>query len=218
MLLSTLEYAAYLSYTPRGTTKEAEQSQRIMSFLKQETTVSTKDMKNIQMSEVIARNLKKEIENLPFTNFFGEDVSLVPVPKSSLMKLGTLWVPQRLVQALCKVNLGKEFNCLIRTQPVNKSAYARGADRPKPIDHYKTIDVQKGLEIPKIILLVDDVITRGATVLGAASRLREAFPNVSIRAFAVLRTVSNQEEFSGINSPRIGNINLMPDGSTQRYP
>lgn len=215
MLLSTLEFATYLSYAPYGTTKEATQSKNIMYLLKQEIPVFNPP---IQMSEFIAKNLKTELQNLPFANFFGEDVSLVPVPKSSLMQKETLWVPQKLVQALCKFGLGKEFNCLVRTKAVNKAAVAKPKDRPKAIDHYSTIEVQKNLEPPKNILLVDDVITRGATLLGSASRLCEAFPSVPIRAFAVLRVITNPNEFSKINSPVVGDIKLKPDGNTQRSP
>lgn len=165
MLLSTLDYAAYLSYTPRGTTEEAIRSKQIMHLLKQDSIAPTK---RIPMSELIAENLGDKLGKLPFANFFGEDVSLVPVPKSSLMKMGTLWVPKRLVQAFCKFGLGKELDCLIRTKAVTKASTARSEDRPKAIDHYKTIDVQKGLEPPKRVLLVDDVITRGATMLGVS--------------------------------------------------
>jgi phosphoribosylpyrophosphate synthetase len=49
------------------------------------------------------------------------------------------------------------------------------------------MQVQKVLSEPSNILLVDDIITRGATLLGAASRLAEAFPKAEIRAFAVMR-------------------------------
>lgn len=66
--------------------------------------------------------------------------------------------------------------------------------------------------------LVDDVITRGATLLGSASRLCEAFPDIPIRAFAVLRTVSNPEEFSSIYSSLVGNIKLTSSGNAQRSP
>lgn len=149
MLFSKLDYASYLSYSPHGTTTAANKSKTWMHLIKQERLVSDPP---VPSSEYIARKLADEFENLPFKDFFGEDVSLVPVPKSSLMKKETLWVPHRLVQALCKFSLGKEFNCLTRTEPVIKSASAKSADRPKPIDHYKTISVRKGLETPKCIL------------------------------------------------------------------
>jgi len=68
--------------------------------------------------------------------------------------------------------------------------------------------VRKLLFDPKEILLVDDVITRGATVLGAVNKIADAFPNARIRAFVVMRTISNPEEFSEIVQPCVGTIML----------
>ena len=68
------------------------------------------------------------------------------------------------------------------------------------------------------ILLVDDIITRGATIIGSASRLHEAFPDSQIRAFAVLRTVSGPLKFTGIVSPTIGDIELTEAGDAFRHP
>jgi phosphoribosylpyrophosphate synthetase len=68
------------------------------------------------------------------------------------------------------------------------------------------------------IVLVDDIVTRGSTMLGAASRLAETFSGVRITAFAAMRTVSNHEEFSAIRDPRIGRIWLREDGESFRDP
>lgn len=217
VLLSILDFASYLSYTPRPRETNAEEilSKRIRYFIKGDAIPPGN---NIPMSDFIAKNLKNEIDKLPFVSFFGKDVSLVPVPKSSLMIPGTLWVPQRLVLAFCKFDLGKELNCLIRKEAVSTSHLTKPEDRPKPLDHYRTIDVQTNIgEAPKSILLIDDFITRGATLLGAASRLAEAFPNVPIRAFAVMRTISNPNDFEKINSPVKGEITCI-SGNAFRNP
>lgn len=68
---------------------------------------------------------------------------------------------------------------------------------------------------PKDIILVDDVITRGATVLGAVNRLAEAFPSARIRVFAVMRTISNSIKFSKIIEPCIGTISLVGTDSVR---
>jgi len=199
---------------PHGTTDKEKDARNLMFLIKQEKLISNPP---IAMSEYIARKIAGELAVLPFKNFFGRDVFLVPIPKSSLMATGTLWVPHRLVQALCKFNLGSEFNCLTRIKPVNKAAFAKPGDRPTAIGHYETISVQKKLESPKQILLVDDVVTRGATLLGSASRLHEAFPDAVIRGFAVLRTVSESKFFDRVDSPTIGTIKLN-NGNTYRRP
>jgi hypoxanthine phosphoribosyltransferase len=81
------------------------------------------------------------------------------------------------------------------------------------------MQVQKLLSEPSNILLVDDIITRGATLLGAASRLAEAFPKAEIRAFAVMRAISSENEFQQEYCPTVGTISLREaQGDTLRRP
>lgn len=62
--------------------------------------------------------------------------------------------------------------------------------------------------MPQEILLVDDIVTRGTTMLGAASRLRDVFPGVHIRAFAAMRTITPPATFNAIYDPCKGEITL----------
>jgi predicted amidophosphoribosyltransferase len=55
------------------------------------------------------------------------------------------------------------------------------AERPDAQRHFETIAVQKELVPAKEILLVDDVVTSGAALLGSANRLFETYPDVPIR-------------------------------------
>jgi hypothetical protein len=55
------------------------------------------------------------------------------------------------------------------------------------------------------LVIVDDVVTRGATFLACEARLREAFPSVPISCFAVVRTMSGVEVDSPI-APASGKI------------
>ena len=58
----------------------------------------------------------------------------------------------------------------------------------------------------KKIVLIDDVITRGATAIGVASRLKEVYPNADIKHFAVVRTISNPKNFVEFNQPGVEKI------------
>ena len=58
------------------------------------------------------------------------------------------------------------------------------------------------------IVLVDDVITTGATILGAANRVKLSFPHARIRGFAALRSVSDVNQFSQLVDPRMGFVTL----------
>ena len=160
----------------------------------------------ILMSDWIAGTLQELGKILPFADYFGEDVLLVPVPKSSLMKRDTLWVPERISKALARKGLGKSSSCLKRVKPVRKSAYSIPAERPKPMEHYDSMEVQGNFEPSREIVLIDDIVTRGSTICGAANRLIEAFPDSRIRAFAAMRTIRSPVEFTGFSSPIIGTI------------
>lgn len=56
--------------------------------------------------------------------------------------------------------------------------------------------------------MIDDVVTRGATLLGVANKLADMFPNAHIRGFAAMRTITNSKEFVSINAPCVGTITL----------
>lgn len=163
------------------------------------------------MSEYIAQTIKKNLNKYPFSDFFHGDVVLIPTPKSSLPQKDELWVPKRITLALSDNGLGKSEECLVRKIPVPRSSKVSASDRPKANQHYDSMSVNKLLFDPKEIVLVDDVVTRGATALGAINRLAENYPHASIRVFAVMRTISNSDEFSKIVDPCKGSISLVGD-------
>ena len=82
-----------------------------------------------------------------------------------------------------------------RRFPVRKSATALNADRPTVRQHYESFAVSAYAInttppfAPVRFVLIDDVITKGRTILAAAARLHEVFPNADIRAFALVRTM-----------------------------
>lgn len=216
MNLSQLEFSALLSYTPRGDSNAIRHSKDVMIALKKDGFVGGPP---ILMSQWVAQTMQRNRTTLPFDSFFHPNTTLVPAPKSSLMQPNTLWVSQRIATALVGVGLGRDVaSCLVRDKPVPKAASSIPSERPTAIEHYESMSVQGRLSKPDEILLVDDVITRGATLLGAANRLAEAFPQTRIRAFAVMRTISNPDEFDKVYEPCVGKIELRESGDTLRRP
>ena len=125
---------------------------------------------------------------------------------------------QRICDALLACGLAKDVVVLLeRVEPVLKSAYAAPVERPSALEHYVTIAVAQTLLTPAKVLLVDDVVTRGATLLGAASRIKDAFPECEVRGFALVRTESF-DEVTEVRDPRVGIIEVARTGKTVRRP
>lgn len=220
MRISKLEFGALLSYTPRGYSPSAIYARDFMIALKNERFVEDPtNAKVVLMSEWVAETIKRDRATLPFTSFFQPNTILVPTPKSSLMRPGTLWVPARIASALAEIGLGKEvLPCLTRIKSVPKAASSLPKDRPTLDEHYKSLRGEGTLSELDEIVLVDDIVTRGATLLGAANILADAFPKTRIRAFAVMRTISNPGEFNKLYAPVVGTIELRESGDTLRRP
>lgn len=150
---------------------------------------------------------------------FDAGPTLVPVPRSTLLTQGALWVPNQLCRELPRMGIAEEVSPLLeRTEPIAKSARSLAADRPTAHRQFETLGVLRGLETPRNVLLIDDVVTRGSTLLGAASRLAQAYPGVAVRAFAAARTTSLPDQFQRTLDPVRGTITLRPDGQTIRVP
>ena len=223
-----LDYGSLLSYTPRPDSDDVvklermKKSRNIANYLKGDRMVPPNgrpDSKPIPMSGYVAQLLKDNLSTLPFSDYFGVETVLVPVPRSSLTKAGGLWVPERIAEAILLRHLARNVEkCLIRTAPVRKSAWSAPSERPLPSTHYESLAVQTRLQDVEEIVLVDDVVTRGSTLLGAANKLLDAFPGARIRAFAAMRTISNPHDFGRLFQPVKGKIEWRWEGDTIRSP
>jgi predicted amidophosphoribosyltransferase len=106
--------------------------------------------------------------------------------------------------------------CLKRVIPLPKSATSFAGDRPKAVQHCDSIEIESISPEPEEILLIDDIVTRGATFLGSANKLKVVFPRSHVRAFAAMRTISSPGEFKRIIDPCLGNITLEGQETTRR--
>jgi hypothetical protein len=189
-LLSSVPYAALLTYSPRGLSETSIRSQRVRDAIK------------AARPDVIERCVEKLRELGGMEPFLGPDVVLVPAPRSAPIKdPSTAWPSARICDRLVAAGFGREtLPCLSRTMAVPKSAFQPTGMRPTVQTHFESMAVERVLVPPERITVVDDVVTKGATLLAAASRLAEAFPNAEVLAFAILRTMG-----------RVGNIEKIVD-------
>ena len=120
---------------------------------------------------------------------FGRGAILVPVPGSAISIDGP-WPAERLATALGAVGLGRRVWPALRRQlAVRRSATSPAGARPSVREHYESFAIARGPHTPAKIVLVDDVITKGRTLLAAAARVQAEWPHADIRAFALVRTV-----------------------------
>ena len=219
MILPQLEFGSLLTYCSQknSTSQEVIHSKSIMLALKNGRFIGQPP---VEMPQWIARSVKHDISTLPFSSFFQDDTILVPMPKSAPMQKGTLWVPERIASNLLDQGLGeKVVPMLERVIAVPKSAWSTPQDRPLPQQHYDSMIVQKALADPRRILLIDDIVTRGSTFLGGASRIRDVYPNCEVRAFAGMRAITYESDFVKEYHPVKGEITYRQMvGDTIRFP
>ncbi len=67
------------------------------------------------------------------------------------------------------------------------------------------------------VTLVDDVVTKGRTLLAAASRVREVLPRAEVSAFALVRTMNLVLDIERIVEPCVGRIRCV-DADAAREP
>jgi predicted amidophosphoribosyltransferase len=214
LTFSKLEFGSLLSYSTHGSSEPERDAREVMLLIKGDKYFQDPP---ILMSRFITDLIIKDA-TLPFAHFFDTETILVPVPNSSLMKDHSLWVPHRIASALHDRGFGIGVAEMLRRKiPLQKAATSLPENRPKAAQHCQSLEVQDILMVPKQILLIDDIVTRGATLLGAANKLKKAYPNVTIRAFCAMRAISHTEDFQDVYDPCFGHITLIGD-ETYRNP
>lgn len=212
-----IEFASYLTFTTNEQSTEADKSNTYKMLVKNDKY--TDGVRFIQL--VAERIAQKVLEYLWMQEFFGGDVLAIAVPGSGKYDPDNQWVPREICKCLEKAGLvGSWSQCLRRAEAVPKSSFSKG-NRASARRHYETISSVRQLELDQMnatrILLVDDVVTRGATMAGAYMRAIESFPNSEIKCFAYLST-RNFNNFVKAVDPARGAITINDDWSTQRSP
>jgi hypothetical protein len=193
------------AYSPRGDSPVADRARNLVRQLKENRAISSGGQTETTAA-LVARRIRELA--LPFaTDFLGADVTLVPVPRSGLQKPGALWPAHEIAIALHREGFGAGvLPCLVRTIAIPKAATSPSRDRPKARVHFDSLHLRDPIDLPNQITLVDDIVTRGAQIFGAAWRIWAARPDISVRAFAVIRTISEPNDFTAIRAPCTGVI------------
>jgi phosphoribosylpyrophosphate synthetase len=212
-LLSEIRFGSFLVYAPRGTNEISRRAQQFVRALKEERPIGAPPQ---SPSEYAARRLSEEHPASLFDDLFADSPLLVPVPRSSLAVEGGIWPASNIASALVQHGMGVSvLPCLERVKAVPKSAFAASGMRPKPIDHYESIQTTKMVTDRLSLCLIDDVVTKGATLLAAATRLQETYPRAKVTAFALVRTLGFVNDIAQIVEPAVGMITYRGDDAVR---
>lgn len=203
-----IEFAAFACYSPRGQSSIEQKSREFKGAIK---------AANPKVLNSIFKYKEEIAAELPL--FFNSTTTLIPIPRSSPLVDGALWPSLNIAKAFLSKDLGGSLStCLRRSIPIVKSSSRFTSDgRPLVQDHLATLEVIPEIISGTSITLIDDVITAGRTAFACAKAISTVHPNIPIRVFAVIRTMSH-DSISQIVSICVGTITLYPSGKTYRDP
>ena len=209
-MISRVIFASCYVYSPWGEGARCERSRLLRALLK--------DGDARFMFKYAVRVHQQVAENSPLNGFLCPADVLVPIPGSAPEDVGGESVSEHLAKALVAVGLGQDvWSGLRRVRRVRKSATAVPGSRPTVANHYDSFAIATAPMTPCHLVLVDDVVTKGRTLLAAAARLHDAFPAADIRAFALLRTMGFVVGVDRLLDPCVGEIRWRA-GDAHRIP
>jgi hypothetical protein len=154
----------------------------------------------------------------PFAQLFAPDAWLVPVPGCRPTSTRST-AAFHLATAFHELGLARDvWPGIARRVAVTKSSTALLGKRPTVRQHYESfaVDAAPGSPVRRIVL-VDDVITKGRTLLAAGARLRREFPHADIRAIALVRTMGFLHRVDRLLAPCQGFV-YWAGGDARREP
>lgn len=204
---SDLQFGSLFVYPSPATTQPEKDAKAFILALKRDAILA-----NGSAIQLAVERLVKEVPQSALAGLLDGSAVLVPTPGSGLPLKNAVWCARSICMAMVDAGLGSQTVTLVeRAKAIRKSAFCKPGERPTPREHYDTIQVKSLIDSPERIVLVDDVITKGATLAGAAVRLIEAFPDAEVRAFAMARTESSMTDMV---EPRMGIISCWKDGGS----
>jgi hypothetical protein len=208
-MLEAVPFGSCYVYSPQGTGAVSVRSRLLCARLKD---------RDPRFMDRYAWRVRQDLAQAPlFDGWFDSATVLVPVPGSQPQVPGGASTAEMLASALLARGIGAcVWTGLRRVVAVRKSATA-GGRRPSVYSHYDSFSVESVADAPAKLLLVDDVVTKGRTLMAAASRLQESYPYARIDAFALLRTMGLVAEITRLIEPCLGEIRWRR-GDAHRFP
>jgi hypothetical protein len=194
-----IPFGSCYAYSPHGLSETSERSRLLCSRVK--------NGRSGWLRTYAARVREQALENQCLSDLFNPNAVLVPIPKCRQAPGPSVWVANKLAIAINATGLGQSvWTGLKRMVEVDRSSSAWVWGRPTVQQHFKSFAVIPRVAIPPEIVLIDDVVTKGRTLLAAAFRLHQSFPETQIRAFALVRTLGLIPDVRRVFDPCRGQI------------
>lgn len=125
-----------------------------------------------------------------------EEATLVPVPRSARrLDEDTLWPSLAICEKLLEHGLGTDIHRLLKRvrslHPAHLSAPGGRADIPEQVASL-SLEADVLTQPKDTIVLVDDIVTSGTTLLACREVIWRGYPDHNVDAFAVMRSMSDQ--------------------------
>lgn len=201
-----LEFCTLLDYVPKSrflsASDEIRRSQ-LLNGLKKATPL-------------YRDNLASAISSFPDVKTYLSGGYLVPVPGSNKYLPDSVKPMELFGDSIAHLSLGV-LNIFKRIQAVKKSAFFKHAvERPSTFEHAASLEVEiSPLFYPRKLILLDDILTTGRTVCGAALAIRKVNPEIEISVFCIARNTDRFRSDGSLRNPRFGKMRMLPDGNVQ---
>lgn len=205
-MLSEIPYASFLNYSKEGSEQVRKWSRDFSGALK-----------NAEKEEIrYAINHPKFQKSLGlFSPFLNTNTILVPIPGSRKFQSNSIWPSLAICEILKEKGLGNQIlKLLTRKITVRSSSKGNKDERLSIEEHINSMELHPEFLNLSDITLVDDVVSAGRTSMACGQMLNEAYPNVTIRLFTLMKTKSGENDL--FVQPYSNKIHYYESGKTFR--
>ena len=194
---SKLRVGSLLIFPSQGQSKVSDLARRTVRFgVKKDTVIPDTE---IMVIPYAAQHLVKIMPGTELEDFLKLAGTLVPVPTSQIQQPDSLWPGKRIAEELLEVGVGRRIEfALSRTRTVRRSSQSASEERLKPEEHVASIEATAIRSQSGVITLVDDVVTRGSTMVACAALIQQLMPGATVQGLALAR-VDRDSDLSDIN-------------------